>query len=88
MPSITTLTNRGQITIPAKLRKQLALRSGKKVLISTFDSTLQIQALDNDSDILKLYGSVDPKNKSTSAEQSLRQAKTIKSQKTAEQDYE
>jgi len=88
MPTLSTITNRGQITIPAKLRKQLSITSGAKVLISSTGSTINIQALDNTTNVLDLYASVDPKRKSTSPKQALAQAKALKAQKTALQNYE
>lgn len=45
MKDFTTLTTKGQITLPIEMRKALNLKSGVKVQVELVNSTIQIQAV-------------------------------------------
>ncbi|KKS84992.1 MAG: hypothetical protein UV59_C0012G0085 [Candidatus Gottesmanbacteria bacterium GW2011_GWA1_43_11] len=55
MSVFVTITSQGQITVPAKFRRQLGLKKNQKVLASVQDNKLIIEPA---VDLLSLYGSL------------------------------
>ena len=45
-PDITTVTSKGQITIPSRLRKQFGLKKGTKLMIVPTDHGLVLKKLE------------------------------------------
>jgi antitoxin PrlF len=45
-PEITTVTSKGQITIPSRLRKQFELEKGTKLMVVTTDYGLVLKKLE------------------------------------------
>lgn len=88
MNYITSITSRGQITIPAHVRKIINLAAGEQVVISHTNTSLTIQALPKKDDVMALFGSVHPIEKSSSPEEASLEARKIKAAKTNSQAYE
>jgi AbrB family looped-hinge helix DNA binding protein len=88
MSFVSIITSRGQITIPAHIRKLLELSAGRKVVISYTDKALKIQPIPEMADVMSLYASVKSKGKLTSAEKVIAASKKIKAKRTAKQLYE
>ena len=90
MNRLTAINDRGQITIPAKLRKQLDLTAGQKVLNTRSFRTISIQPLKIKGSIMDLAGSVKTPTgmEHVSIEKAIERAKTLKAQETANQLYE
>ena len=74
------ITNRGQITIPAKIRDSMNLKVGDRVVLVKINKGLVIyNAYESDKDIMKLYKSIKPpKGKSTNPDVALTKAKKLK----------
>ena len=79
---IVNITNRGQVTIPHKMRKDLNLKSNKKVLISKDGDKITLIPI-KDVNIMDLYGSIDPGNKSADPIVATKRARIIKFGKTS-----
>ena len=45
-PEVTTVTSKGQITIPSRLREQFGLEKGTKLVVVPTESGLVLQKLD------------------------------------------
>ena len=60
MIGYSTVTSKGQITLPAAMRKQLRLSAGKQVFITQEADGIKIQRV---ADISELRGSVKPRTK-------------------------
>ncbi len=74
------ITNRGQITIPAKFRDAMNLKGGTKVVITKLNNEIILYPTrESEGDVMKLYGSVKtPKGKSTNPDIAIKRAKTLK----------
>jgi len=74
------ITNRGQITIPAKIRDSMNLKVGDRIVLAKINKGLVIyNAYESDKDIMKLYKSIKPpKGKSTNPDVALTKAKKLK----------
>lgn len=57
-----SITSQGQISIPAKLRRQLGLESGKKALVSVKNEEIIVKPV---KDLLELRGSLKTNIKAT-----------------------
>lgn len=57
----TTLTQKGQVTIPAEIRSRLGLKPHDKVIFEVEGDTAKLRRAE--SKILKWYGSVTPKGR-------------------------
>jgi len=88
MNFITSVTSRGQITIPAPLRKAINLTVGEQVVISHTNKSLTVQPLPKNETIMALFGSVNPIEQSTSPDEAIIKAKKNKAVKTVNQMYE
>ena len=62
MSNIVSITSQGQISIPAKLRRELGLDTSRKALISTDKGKIVIEPA---RDFLELRGSLKTKIKAT-----------------------
>lgn len=62
MTYIVSITSQGQISIPARFRKELGLNTGKKALVSMEDKKLIIEPV---KDFLDLRGSLKTDIKAT-----------------------
>lgn len=60
MQIITTITQKGQVTLPKKIREKFGLRPYKKVFIETSGDSIKIKT---SADIVDLAGTFKPKNK-------------------------
>jgi AbrB family looped-hinge helix DNA binding protein len=45
---VTTVTSKGQITIPARVRKKLGLEQGSKVSFEPFEETFILRSMETD----------------------------------------
>ena len=57
----TTLTQKGQVTVPAEIRSRLGLKPRDKVVFELEDDVVKIRRAP--SKVLKWYGSVTPKQR-------------------------
>lgn len=62
MPYIVSITSQGQISIPAKLRKELRLQTHKKAMVSKKGDNILIEPV---ADLLDLKGSLQTKIKTS-----------------------
>lgn len=62
MTYVVSITSQGQISIPAKLRRELGLHNGKKALVSVEDKKLIVEPV---KDFLELRGSLKTDIKAT-----------------------
>lgn len=60
MIGYSTITQKGQITLPAKMRKELGLKPNQKVIIRKDKAEITVKAA---PDVFSLYGSVKPKKR-------------------------
>lgn len=60
MIGYSTITQKGQITLPAQIRKELGLKPNQKVVIAKDKKEIRVKAV---PDIFSLYGSVKPKKR-------------------------
>ena len=83
MGALVTVSDRGQVTIPAYLRNETNILAGKKLFIykTEDNSGLLLQPVDED-DVMDLYASVDPNGESTDPQIAIDKAKVLKA-KTA-----
>lgn len=58
MQQIVSITSQGQITIPASMRRRLALEKNKKALVKTEDNKIIVEPIPN---IMDLAGSLKDK---------------------------
>lgn len=74
------VTNRGQLTIPSRIRDAMNIKEGTRVVITSIDNQIILYPTqDSETDIMKLYSSVKiPKGKSTNPDIALAQAKKLK----------
>jgi AbrB family looped-hinge helix DNA binding protein len=54
MTQYTTITSKGQITIPAAFRQELGLEAGKKVALTLVNGVVSIQGQSNIDSVRKL----------------------------------
>lgn len=57
----TTLTQKGQVTVPAEIRSRLGLKPRDKVVFELEDDVVKLRRAQ--SKVLKWYGSVTPKQR-------------------------
>lgn len=86
--SIAIISNKGQITIPSTIRKELKLKVGNKVIISHSKNAISIKPQPKKNHVLTLYGSVSNPHEAISPEQALEKSKMTKATTVATQSYE
>ena len=76
----TKVSDKGQITIPAKLRKSLNLSEGSKLMLADVGGSLFFQPFSSESkkQVMDLFGSIKPKGKSTNPAIAINKAKKMK----------
>lgn len=76
----TKVNDKGQITIPSQLRKDLKLSEGDALMLSDIDGGIYGIPLvkKTHKSLMSYFGSVDSKGKSTNPEVAINQAKKIK----------
>ena len=77
----TTVTQRGQVTIPAEVRKLLGVKPRDKVTFTIEDGEVHLAPASYSLE--SVYGSVKPSRKPEDFEQVSRVAKEAKAEKTA-----
>ena len=76
----TTITQRGQVTIPAEVRRFLGLKPKDKVAFTIEDGEVRLTPAS--FDLASAYGSVKPSQTSDGFEEASRTAKDEKAEKT------
>ena len=76
----TTITQRGQVTIPAEVRRLLGLKPKDKVTFTIEDGDVRLAPAS--FDLASAYGSVKPKQQPEDFEEASRIAKDEKAEKT------
>lgn len=73
------VSNKGQITIPKTLRDALCINEGTKTYITKVDDTLVVIPLNKSKKpLMSLYGSVNPKKKTSNIDVAITKAKKLK----------
>lgn len=80
----TQVSDKGQITIPAKLRKSLKIAKGSKLMLADVGGSLFFQPLShkNSKSVMDLFGSINPGNMSTNPSIAINEAKKIKAKES------
>ena len=68
MLQIASLSDRGQLTIPAAMRKKLGFSSRDKALIQVEGEMLLVRPVRVVKDVMDLFGSINPRGKTTDPE--------------------
>ena len=68
MLQIASLSDRGQLTIPAAMRKRLGFTSRDKALIQVEGEMLLVRPVRVVKDVMDLFGSINPRGKTTDPE--------------------
>lgn len=82
MLQIASLSDRGQLTIPAIIRKKLGFSSGDKALVQVEGERILVRPV-RVRDVTKLFGSINPKGKTANPEIALSKAIKIRAKKRA-----
>ncbi len=91
MNALTTINDRGQITIPTRIREELQLVKNIPIFMTISKKRLIIEPLTTKPHgIMHLAGSLKPPKgmKNISVEEAIERAKFLKAKQTAEQHYE
>lgn len=78
---VTTMTQRGQITVPAEVRRLLGLKPRDKVAFAIDDGEVRLAPVTFTA--ASAYGSVEPLGESNDFEEQIRQAKTERAAEAA-----
>ena len=78
MLQIASLSDRGQLTIPAAMRKRLGFSSRDKALIQVEGEMLLVRPVRSAKDVMELFGSINSKGKTTDPEIALSKANKIR----------
>ncbi|MCO5176151.1 MAG: type II toxin-antitoxin system PrlF family antitoxin [Thermomicrobiales bacterium] len=77
---ITTMTQRGQITVPAEIRRMLRLRPHDKVAFTVEDGEVRIVPVAFTA--ASAFSSIEPVDESQDFEDQIRQAKVERAERT------
>lgn len=83
MIQIISLSDRGQLTIPAAIRRQLGYTPGDKALVRVEGDNLLVRPVRTVKDVAKLFASINPRGKNTNPEIALERALKIRAKKRA-----
>jgi AbrB family looped-hinge helix DNA binding protein len=72
MKSITTVTTKGQVTIPIELRRELGIEPGDRIQFESGEGGLQLRRIPS---IESVFGSVKPVRPGLTVEQAIREAR-------------
>ena len=80
----TQVSDKGQITIPAKLRKSLRLSEGSRLMLADVGGSLFFQpfSYEGENKVMELFESVKPGSKSTDPSVAISEAKKIKARES------
>ena len=78
MLQIASLSDRGQLTIPAAMRKKLGFSSRDKALIQVEGEMLLVRPVRVVKDVMELFGSINPRGKTADPEIALPAANKIR----------
>lgn len=80
---ITTITQRGQVTVPAEVRRALGVKPRDKIAFRLEDGAVRLSAVT--FTLESAYGSVEPSERPEDFEVVSRAAKDIKAERTVEE---
>ncbi len=70
---VTTMTQRGQVTIPAEVRRKFGLKPGDKVMFTVEDDHVSVSPVE--FSLEDAFGSVEPLNRPEEIDELIRLAK-------------
>ena len=79
---ITTMTQRGQVTIPAEVRQKFGLSPGDKVMFTIQDDHVSVSPVE--FTLQDAFGSVEPIHRPEDIDELIRQAKEERARKLVE----
>ena len=72
MKSITTVTTKGQVTIPIELRRELGIEPGDRIQFEAGEGGLQLRRIPS---VESVFGSVKPVRRGLTVEQAISEAR-------------
>lgn len=82
---ITTMTQRGQVTIPVEVRRKFGLKPGDKVMFTVEDDTVSVKPVP--FSLEDAFGSVRPINRPEDFEKLIQKAKDERARRLIERQH-
>jgi AbrB family looped-hinge helix DNA binding protein len=80
MKAATTVTSKGQVTLPVGLRRQLGIEPGDRVMFDIQDGDLRVRRV---ASVDSVFGTVKPVRKGLTIEQAIAEARSERGEEIA-----